>query len=81
MKHDLAHEERQNAAIRLLALALSQVAANSGHSGHKTLVDEVEAVLAAKPEPEEMAPVAVEPEPEPVKVSTHSAHPASHKTK
>jgi hypothetical protein len=79
MKHDLAHEERQNAAIRLLALALSQVAANSGHSGHKTLVDEVEAVLAAKPE--EMAPVAVEPEPEPVNVSTHSAHPASHKTK
>jgi hypothetical protein len=44
--HDTAHEERQNAAIRMLAAAVSQVAAHNGHSGLRSLLIDIDAALS-----------------------------------
>lgn len=46
MKHDLAHEEKQNEAIRLLAKAIEDVADQCGWLGAKGLAEQAEAILA-----------------------------------
>lgn len=56
MKHDEAHELKQNAVVRMLATAIAQVAAHNGHSGMKSLVADVDAMLAKdEAEPEAVA--------------------------
>lgn len=59
MHHDEAHELKQNKVLRMLAQAISQVAAHNGHSGMKSLLDDVNAMLDAdESEPSESVVVA-----------------------
>jgi hypothetical protein len=63
MRHDAAHEVKQNKVLRMLAQAISQTAAHNGHSGFKSLAEEVDAILDADESEPSEAVVVSEPAP------------------